>query len=227
MTWQWQLSGRLDTSLDVQVYDVDLYDTSANQVKQMQAQGKHVICYLSAGSYESYRPDAGQFPESVLGRTLSGWPDERWLDVRQLDVLLPIMEARMDLCAQKGFDGVEPDNVDGYQNNSGFNLTAKDQATYNRAIARLAHERGLAVGLKNDLDQVAALEPYFDFAVNEQCAEYDECGMLTPFIKAGKPVLHVEYDLPVSSFCPTTTALGFSSMKKNLDLDAARTPCPR
>ncbi|WP_430868339.1 endo alpha-1,4 polygalactosaminidase [Demequina aurantiaca] len=225
-SWQWQLSGPLDLSVDAQVYDVDLYDTSAKQVSQLQAQGHKVICYLSAGSYESYRPDSNQFPSAVLGSELDGWPDERWLDIRQLDVLMPIMAARMDLCAEKGFDAVEPDNVDGYQNDSGFSLTAKDQAAYNRALADLAHERGLAVGLKNDLDQVALLQPVFDFAVNEQCFEYDECSVLSAFINAGKPVFHVEYDLPLSSFCPTTEKLKFSSLRKSLDLDAAREPCP-
>jgi len=227
VTWQWQLSGPLDLSVNAQVYDVDLFDTSAAQVGQLQSQGSKVICYLSAGSYEAYRPDSNKYPAAVLGNTLEGWPDERWLDIRQLDVLLPIIAARMDLCAKKGFDAVEPDNVDGYQNDSGFSLTAKDQETFNRALAQLAHDRGLAVGLKNDLDQVALLQPVFDFAVNEQCAEYNECSVLSPFIKADKPVFHVEYDLPLSSFCPTTNALGFSSLRKSLDLDATWTPCPK
>jgi len=227
VSWQWQLSGPLDLSVNAQVYDVDLFDTSAAQVGQLQSQGSKVICYLSAGSYEADRPDSNKYPAAVLGRTLDGWPGERWLDIRRLDVLLPIIAARMDLCAKKGFDAVEPDNVDGYQNDSGFSLTAKDQETFNRALAKLAHDRGLAIGLKNDVDQVALLQPVFDFAVNEQCAEYNECSLLTPFIKAGKPVLHVEYNLPVSSFCPTTNALGFSSLRKSLDLDAARTPCPK
>jgi len=224
VTWQWQLSGSLDTSVNVKVYDVDLFDTSASQVKKLHADGRKVICYFSAGSYESGRPDSGDFPAAVKGKKMDGWP-ENWLDIRDPRVL-DIMAARMDLCAKKGFDGVEPDNVDGYQNDTGFSLSAKDQLAFNKAIAKLAHDRGLAVGLKNDLDQVAALQPSFDFAVNEECFEWDECQMLTPFIKAGKPVLHVEYGVAPGTFCPTTTSLGFSSMRKNMDLDAARTPCP-
>ena len=226
VTWQWQLTGPLDLSVNAQVYDVDLFDTSAEQVRQLHSQGRKVICYLSAGSYEPDRPDSDKYPAALLGRKLSGWPGERWLDIRRLDVLIPLIAARMDLCVKKGFDGVEPDNVDGYQNNTGFDLTAKDQEAFNREIARLAHDRGLAVGLKNDLDQVRALEPMFDFAVNEQCFEYDECSLLLPFIQAGKPVLHVEYDLPTSAFCGTASAMGFSSMRKSLDLDASRTSCP-
>ena len=93
-------------------------------------------------------------------------------------------------------------------------------------LSNVAHERGLAIGLKNDLDQVSALQPSFDFAVNEECYAYDECSVLKAFINAGKPVFHVEYEVPIKEFCPTTTKLGFSSMLKDLDLDASRTPCP-
>ena len=110
----------------------------------------------------------------MLGRG-NGWPGERWLDIRRLSVLEPLMATRFDMCRDKGFDAVEPDNMDGYRNSTGFPLTAHDQLAYNRLIAELAHERGLAVGLKNDLDQIPELVGDFDFAVNEECAEYDEC----------------------------------------------------
>ena len=113
----------------------------------------------------------------------------------------------------------------GYANASGFPLTAADQLQYNRRIADLAHRLGLAVGLKNDVEQAAALAPAFDFAVNEECAAYQECGLLKVFITAGKPVFHVEYELATSVFCKTTKPMGFASMRKNWDLDAWRQTC--
>jgi len=42
---------------------------------------------------------------------------------------------------------------------------------------------------------------------------------------AGKPVFHVEYELGTDQFCPGVKALGFSSMRKKLDLDAWRQAC--
>ncbi|MFZ0160762.1 MAG: endo alpha-1,4 polygalactosaminidase [Kineosporiaceae bacterium] len=225
VSWQWQLTGSLDLGVDADVYDVDVFTTSAAQVRQLHAQGRRVICYLNAGSYEPGRPDSTSYPAAILGQPLDGWPGERWLDVRRLDLVLPLIAARMDLCASKGFDGVEPDNVDGYVNDTGFDLTVADQERFNRELARLAHERGLAVGLKNDLDQVDVLQPAFDFAVNEQCVQERECSRLLPFVTAGKPVLHVEYDLQPASFCAMTGAMGFSSMHKPLALDASRTAC--
>jgi len=224
-TWQWQLSGRLDLTVKAQVYDVDLFDTSAVVVRSLHAKGRRAVCYFSAGSWEPGRPDSGAFPAAVRGKPLAGFEAERWLDIRRTDLLLPLMAKRLDLCRAKGFDGAEPDNVDGYANQSGFPLTGTQQLRYNRALAALAHARGLAVALKNDLDQVSLLVPSFDFAVNEQCVEYDECKQLAPFVRAGKPVLHVEYNLPLASFCPVTRPLRFSSLLKHEDLGAYRLSC--
>jgi hypothetical protein len=223
-TWQWQLQGTIDLSVDVPVYDVDLFDTSAATVAELHARGRRVICYLSAGSWEDWRPDASRFPAAVKGRS-NGWPGERWLDVRRLDVLGPIMEARLDLCRSKGFDAVEPDNIDGYTNQTGFPLTAADQLRYNRFLADAAHARGLSIGLKNDLEQVRDLVATFDWALNESCYQWNECALLMPFVHAGKAVLHVEYGSS-SAFCADARARGFSSMRKRQSLDAWRAPCP-
>jgi hypothetical protein len=224
-TWQWQLSGTVDTSVDAEMFDLDLFETPEAVVAELHERGRVVVCYMSAGAWEEFRPDSGSFPDSVVGEP-NGWPGERWLDVRRLDVLGSIMEARLDLCRAKGFDGVEVDNIDGYANNTGFPLTAEDQLAYNRFLADAAHARGLSIGLKNDVEQAAALEPYFDWVINEECARYNECGLLVPFIDAGKAVFHVEYDLDRSEFCPLTTGLGFSSMLKRPELDAWRRACP-
>jgi hypothetical protein len=224
-SWQWQLSGKLDVSVPADVYDVDAVDTSAATVAALHKAGRKVVCYVNVGAREDWRPDAARFPATVLGANLDGWEGERWLDVRNWDALRPILADRFAACKQKGFDGVEPDNVDGYANDTGFPLTAADQLTFNQRIAALAHGLGLAVALKNDLDQVAALAPAFDFAVNEECAAYSECGALKPFIAAGKPVFHVEYNLSTAAFCPTAKKLGFSSMRKRLNLNAWRQAC--
>jgi hypothetical protein len=225
VSWQIQFSGALDLSFDVQMYDLDLFETSPTVITDLHASGRRVVCYFSAGSWEDWRPDADQFPESVLGSDLEGWPGERWLDIRQVDVLGPIMMARLDLAAQKGCDGVDPDNVEGYANNSGFPLTAQEQADYNIWLAAQAHSRGLAVGLKNDLAQIPDLINYFDWQLNEQCFQYNECDLLLPFIQAGKPVFSIEYQGDPASFCPRANSMNFDTLKKNLDLDAWRVAC--
>ncbi len=191
-TWQWQLSGTVDTSYAVAAYDVDLFDTPVATIQKLHDAGRRVICYFSAGSSENWRADDAQFAAADRGSALDGWVGERWLSVTSTNVRR-VMQTRLDLARTKGCDAVEPDNVDAYANKNGLNITAAQQLDYNRFLSDQAHARGLAVGLKNDLDQVAALEGAFDFAVNEQCHEYDECGLLKPFVTADKPVFVAEY----------------------------------
>jgi hypothetical protein len=223
-SWQWQLQGPIDTSVDVDMFDVDGFDVTGATVDDLHAAGSSVVCYISAGSWENWRPDAGDFPERVKGRS-NGWPGEKWLDIRKIGVLGPIMKARLDICASKGFDAVEFDNVDGYQNRTGFPLTGADQLAYNVFLANQAHRRGLSAVLKNDLGQIRALLPYFDFALNEQCHQYHECDRLSRFVKAGKAVFGVEYKLAKSEFCPQSNAANFNFLKKKLSLRVWRSPC--
>ena len=223
--WQIQLSGTIDTSFDVQMYDVDLFDAPQATIDLLHSQGRKVVCYYSAGSWEDWRPDAGDFPTDVLGNDLEGWLGEKWLDIRRLDVLAPIMSARLDLAVQKGCDGVDPDNVDGYANASGFPLSYADQITYNTWTAAQAHARKMAVGLKNDLDQIPDLLSAYDWALNEQCFQYNECDLLVPFIQAGKPVFGIEYQGNPDTFCPLVNSLNFDVLKKHLDLGAWRISC--
>jgi hypothetical protein len=225
-TWQWQISGVVNTTINVDMYDIDLFDNDASVIDKLHRDGRIVICYFSAGSYEDWRPDANAFPSSVLGNPLEEWEGERWLDIRQYNSALgSIMKARLDMAQYKGCDGVEPDNIDGYINSNGLGLTFNDQLAYNSWLANEAHLRGLSIGLKNDLDQIASLVDKFDWALNEQCNEYNECETLLPFIQAGKAVFGVEYTNNPSFFCPYLNGLKFSWMKKNWDLDAWRQDC--
>jgi hypothetical protein len=222
--WQWQLDGRLDPSVPARLYDVDGFDTSRAQVARLHRAGRYVVCYVDVGTWERWRPDAARFPRELLGAS-NGWPGERWLDVRRIDRLAPLLRARFAMCARKRFDAVEPDNVDGYANDSGFSLAATDQLRFNRWVARAAHAQGLAVALKNDLEQARALAPSFDFAVLEQCFEYDECASARPFLRAGKGVYDAEYALTTSEFCAQAQQLGVNAIRKRLGLGAWRRTC--
>jgi hypothetical protein len=224
--WQYQLQGRIDTSVDADVFVVDGFDVPQSVVGDLKANGKRVICYLSVGTFEEWRTDASRFPLDVVGEPLEQWPGEYWLDIRRLDVLEPIMADRMDTCLEKGFDAVDPDNLDGYTQESGFDLTAEDQLEFNRMIARLAHARSLGVGLKNNIEQIPQLMSDFDFAINESCFARRECDQLSPFIRAGKAVLHVEYGPELDEFCAQTGALGFDSIRKPRNLTAPIERCP-
>ena len=141
-TWYWQLQGTPRRHA-VQISDFDAFATRAATVARFHRAGQHLVCYLDAGTWENFRPDARRFPRRILGAG-NGWPGERWLDIRALGVIEPIIAARLDMCAGKGFDGVEFDNIDAYANHSGFPLTAAEQLRYDEWLAAAAHARGLA-----------------------------------------------------------------------------------
>jgi hypothetical protein len=226
-SWQWQLTGTIDTSVDVAMYDIDLFEAPQAVIDELHGKGRTVICYFSAGSYEDWRPDKASFPAEVIGKAMDGWPGESWLDVSN-PKLQPVIKARLDLAAQKKCDGVEPDNVDGYQNDTGFSLTAAQQLAFNRFLATEAHTRSLSVGLKNDVDQIGDLSTSFDWALNEECIKYSECDGYSAFTGSGKAVFHVEYGDAslVDTVCPQTLPLRFSTLIKKLELDAWRVACP-
>lgn len=217
-TWQWQLTDEVNTSYDVEMYDIDLFDVPQEIIDELHDDGRIVICYFSAGSWEDWRDDASDFPNEILGQTLDGWEDERWLDISQIELLEPVMIARLDLAVEKGCDGVEPDNVDAYNNETGFDLSYENQLAYNIWLAEQAHKRGLSIGLKNDLDQIEDLVEYFDWTLNEECFFFEECDLLLPFIEANKAVFGVEYDGEPDEYCPLANEMGFSWLTKTLDL---------
>jgi hypothetical protein len=224
-SWQIQYTGEIDLTLHVDVYNLDLFDTTPTAISQLHERGVFIICYFSAGSFEDWRNDASQFPAGVSGKDMEDWPGEKWLDIRQIALLKPIMESRLDLAAQKGCNGVDPDNVNGYMNDTGFPLTGKDQIAFNIFLSNAAHSRGLKIGLKNDIEQIPELVPYFDWALNEECFSYNECQLLLPFTQAGKPVFVIEYETKAEEFCPQANKLNFNALQKNRELDAFRIPC--
>jgi len=228
-TWQWQLGGDArDLSVDAAVYDVDLFETDPTTVEELHAAGRRVICYISVGSWEEWRPDQGQFPAEVLGKDYEGWPGEKWLDIRRIDLLAPVLRARFDLCREKGFDAIEPDNIDGFNNDTGFTLTAEDQLHFNIWLAGEAHTRRLSIGLKNDSEQTADLIHYFDWALSEDCFDQDWCEDFLPFIAAGKAVFAAEYTdtgISLEDFCSQAEEMGFSAILKNRELDSFRQTC--
>ena len=229
LTWQWQIgNNNIDTSVEANVYDIDLY-VPQSVIDELHAKSRKVIGYLSVGSWEDWRPDKDQFPPEVLGKDYEGWHGEKWLDIRQIDRLAPIMRARLDLCKAKGFDAVEPDNIEVHTNDTGFPITYDDQLNYALWLADEAHKRGLAISQKNASDQTKDLVNIYDFAITEDAFHYGWAEKMNPFIEAGKPVFAAEYtDLggDFEAFCQKSKQLKFSTILKHRNLDAWLQTCP-
>src|SRR4051794_25325509 len=181
--WQWELGHPLDLASakdmgtgvkdaagkpapDPVLYDIDGFDNPPATVAALHAEGKHVVCYVETGAWEDYRPDAAQYPASVLGNAMDGYPSERYVDIRS-EAVVAIVKARIRMCAEKGFDAIEPDIDDSYQESTGFPITQADNVKFNTTIAEYAHGLGLSIALKNGYEPAfaAAMEPVVDFVL--------------------------------------------------------------
>lgn len=217
-SWQIILNAGIDvgaagalSSPEVDVYDVDMYENDAATLRTLHEAGKRVVCYFSAGSYEDWRADKGDFRDEDLGSPLRGWRGERWLKLTSESVR-DIMRRRVRYAADKGCDAIDPDNVDGYvsvwrrkslprrpadgdgqQNSNGLGLTAADSVSFVSFLADEAARYNMSVGLKNAGSIVPQVLGRVDFGVNEQCVAKKECATYAPFVAAGKPIFHIEY----------------------------------
>jgi hypothetical protein len=231
-SWQWQITGRVDESVRAEMYDIDLFDArpgeiNAGVIHRLQKRGIAVICYVDTGAWESYRPDAAAFPRHVLGNG-TGWPGERWLDIRRRSWkdFAHIIWRRLDLARRLGCDGVEPDQNNPVGNAPGFPISRADEKAWYLEVARQAHRRGLSVGMKNGVEVIDAdLVRAFDWALVEECIRYQECRRFVPFVKQGKAVFHVEYDVTLHRLCTESRAHGFSPLRKRLSLGKWRQVC--
>ncbi len=227
-TWNVQIMDAVDQTFDVGMYDIDLFDNDQSVVDLLHEQGTNVVCYVNVGAWEAWRPDAKRFPSSVIGKNYTGFTGEKWLDIRQIDVIGPIILDRFDLCKQKGFDGIDADNVEAYRQDTGFEITYDDQIRFNKWLAEEAHKRGMSIGLKNNIGQADELVENFEWAVNEQCHHFNECHFLKPFIEFSKPVFHIEYlesGQTTDRFCPDSLSNKFSGILKSMNLTSWYEPC--
>jgi hypothetical protein len=190
MRWDWQI-GRV-TPLQrtgraaVDIYDVDGFLTTGAEVSAIKTRWQaatlphpRTACYLDL-AWEDYRPDAspgGWFPAATLGLVYFGFPQERWVDFRQLDALKPMLRERISMCARKGFDAVELDDIDGFDppSTTGFHLTPGDAQNYLAYAFNEVHQYGMTALWKNSPYLTSWGRHYTDGAVVEECYVSHAC----------------------------------------------------
>ncbi len=226
--WDWQLSGNVAAPHGVSVFDTDPDSVTRGQIMALNAAGVYTICYVSVGTLEYYREDVKHFPPQTLGKRYEDWPDERFVDIRDQGHIPAIMAKRFATCAQKGFAAVEPDNVDVYQNDSGFDISAADTLRYLKMLAKAAHDLNMEIGQKNVPELTSDLVGVMDFMIAESCYQDGWCEQVLPYIKAGKPVFDAEYtDRPINfkKACNYAENTKISLVLKDRDLTSKRRVC--
>jgi len=224
MRLQYQLQGALDQTVDADLFVVDLFETTSAVVAQLHARNRVVVAFVSAGSYEPWRPDVSSLPASVRGEPLARYPDELWLDVRASSVR-QLLTGRLALARDKGFDGVLLVSLDAYLTESGFELTATDQLEYSLWLAQQAAARGLSAGISSDWAHAGQLANDYDFAIHLNCLANGRCAELAPYRERG----HAVFDLETSrdpGLCDEATDASLSVSLKNASFDAWLMVCP-
>ncbi len=220
LSWQLQLQGDIRIVPGVDVYAVD-YSASVESIAAAKATGAKLKCYISAGSAENWRGDFGDFPRAAVGNAYDGWPGEWWLDAGNIEALAPVMEARMDACKAKGFDVIDADNVNGFQNPTGFNITRAESINYIEWLAQQAHARGMAFSLKNSESLIPDVIDAVDMLQSESCVKWGNCDAAAAMSAANKPVFAVEYaevidDVEWSRACDIAAQNNFSMIYRDL-----------
>jgi hypothetical protein len=224
-SWHYQLTGNLRANAAL-VQNIDLFETTVSQIQSLKQAGQVVLCNVSSGTYENWRPDASSYNPATLGNNVSGSPGERWVDTRST-LVRSILVARLDLAQQKGCDGIALDSSDGYQNNPGFPLTVSSQIDFNQYLAFAAHDRHLIVALKNTADLAASLVNAYDLVIAEECFRYNECAKYQSFVQNGKALLGAEFTAMSSNQCDAAKASSISLAYFSTALDGSRyEPCP-
>ncbi len=164
--------------------------------------GEYAICYVNAFQTqpEQRRWWFTRYPDLLLRKKGQLVQDRNWhgeflLDTssaRKRRALADVVGGWFSACADRGFDAVEPDNLDSWTR-SRHRLDRGDAAAYSRLLVGLAHDRGLAVAQKNTAELLPAVSSIgWDFAVVEECQVYQECGR---FHRAyGDAMIEIEYD---------------------------------
>lgn len=226
--WDWQLTAPYDLSVDVEILVIEPTGVTPAQVAALKARGVQPFCYVSIGTWEPWRDDADAFPASVIGKTVGDWPDEKYVDMADRAHVWPLMKARISRCAAMGFVGVEPDNMGAHDNDTGFPFTSADAVVYFREMAAHAHGLGMKILQKNADELVPQLVGTFDGMLVEECFHYDFCEDALPYVRAGKPVLAVEFTEnggDWAAYCRQAKVHGFHLLLKSLEVTAGGTVC--
>ncbi|MFF0511317.1 endo alpha-1,4 polygalactosaminidase [Streptomyces sp. NPDC004250] len=187
------------------------------------AAGLYNICYVNA--FQAQRGAEDEWDDDLLLRDAGGdiVYDTEWkealLDLRTAGKRERVAEkigTWIDSCGDKGFQAVEPDNYDSYTRSEKL-LDAADAQAFVKLLAQRAHADGLAIGQKNTVELAGnRVANGLDFAVAEECGEWDECGDYTA--EFGDHVIVIEYTAEGLSKACSGFADTLSIVRRDLDV---------
>ena len=225
------------------LYDIDGIENTASTVSTLHGLGDHAICYIEVGTAGNYYTAAQEgIPTTYyaqlknagdLGNKLSGYK-EYFININASSAVSIIEAMIQQQCSAKGFDAVETDLDETFNNNegnTGFTITKANEETYLETLANYMHGLGLGWIAKNLDDTgnapfVNDMQPYAQGMISEQCNQYNTCSYLSSFLSAGKWIGNAEYKNDPGTFCPTDNSANINGIYfPNSNLTGPRQPC--
>jgi len=228
-TFDWILwEDNLDKiNFNSKVVDLDVFDTDKKIIDNLKSEWKIVIWYINVWSIEKYRDDYNDFPKSVVWKTYPWWEDEKFLDIRKYKKFQELILNRLDIAKEKWFDGIEPDNMDTYDNynETGFNIYQWNSEEYLIWLSQEVNKRWMFLIQKNAPELSERMQKYFDGALLEGAFYNKFEDKFLNYTKNWKTVFNVEYTDNTNkkefleNICPKSKKIWFISILKNRDLD--------
>ncbi|OUM57998.1 glycoside hydrolase family 114 protein, partial [Piromyces sp. E2] len=193
LTWDYLIGGNKNDikNSDSDVVTIDL-EYAEEMVPVLHKRGQKAICYFAGGTTENNRPDKKDYKKSgLIIESNDGWGNQI-LDIKNKKKLQPLIRKRFQRAYNYGCDAVEVDTLD-VHNYLPKKFNKQDTFEFAKWVAETGHEENISVGLKNLPSFAQKLQPYFDFAIVESCAEYNECKYFKEFTKNNKAVFSVQY----------------------------------
>lgn len=226
--WDWQLSGPVDLDRDVEMLGLDPDLVTREQLEALRAQGIDTVCHVNVGTLVQGSPEGNALPAATIGNTHEDDPQERYLDIRRVHYLVPVITKRFVACKDQGFTAIEPDNLDVHVKDSGFPISQADAIRYATTLAHVAHGLGLRIAQKNAPDLTGALQPHFDMAISDGCFEKGICEHFAAYPKANKPAFNAEYtdtDIEFGKACAEGARLNINMIRKDRTVSAPVITC--
>ena len=190
--FDYQIGGAYTPAASVRIVD---RDRTAAPVA-----GRYNVCYVNAFQTQSDEVAGWKSNRNnlLLKRNGSYVVDSAWNEIL-LDTSTAAKRAKLASivggwfagCRARGYQAVEPDNLDSWTRSKG-RLSKADNMAYASLLISRAHAAGLAIAQKNTTELGRSGKAMgFDFAIAEECQVYSECGQYTgPY---GKRVYEIEY----------------------------------
>lgn len=179
------------------------------------------VIYFNAGAWENFRKYKKEYPKNAIGKTMIGWEDEKWLDIKNPNVLACLkenIEATIRPYLKNDWrPKIDLDNLDAYQRDkkvTGFSISKNDTINYINDIVNWFKNTfpGGEVCIRNSSEIFSKVKA--NAILSEQALED---GFVSKYKSATTPIYDIEYyDSGVKAFVGQKVCKDYQGKNQNV-----------